>query len=165
LIFICLAALSQPAFADVGPLSVDACLPPISGNAHDPDECILTYHPLPPLRQDVEITDCSFLAGEVGEGEFKLLYCYVSNKSPEAIESINYGVRYLENGRETPLVEAGFQGPSRFGTPNIPGNLQPGETRILGFVGPRLPESGKEALIVPMLEVLGVRVPGSAAFR
>jgi hypothetical protein len=165
LILICLAAPSLPAFADVGTLSAAACLPPISGNAHDPDTCILTYHPPPALRQDVEITDCSFLAGELGEGELKLLYCSVSNNSPEAIESIRYGVRYLEDGRETPLVEAGFQGPSLFRTSNIPGNLQPGETRILGFAGPGLPESEKEALIVPMLEVLGVRVPGSAAFR
>lgn len=139
--------------------------PPIPGNSYDPDACVLTYHPPPSLRQDVEITDCSFLAGEVGEGELKLLYCSVSNKSPEAIESIRYGVRYLEKGRETPLVEAGFQGQSLFGTPNIPGNLQPGETRILGFAGPKLPESGKEALIVPMIEVLGVSVPGSAGFR
>ena len=160
-----MAAPSLPAFADVGPLSADACLPPISGNPDDPDKCILTYHSPPPLRQDVEITDCSFLAGEVGEGEFKLLYCSVSNKSPEAIESIRYGVRYLEKGRETPLVEAGFQGPNLFKTSNIPGNLQPGEIRILGFAGPGLPENGKEALIVPMLEVLGVRVPGSAAER
>lgn len=165
LIFLCLAAHSLPSFADVAPLSADACLPPIAGNTYDTDKCSLTYHPPPSLRQDVEITDCSFLASELGEGGLKLLHCSVSNKSPEAIESIRYGVRYLENGRETPLLEAGFQGPNLFGTSNIPGNLQPDETRILVFAGPGLPESGKGSLIVPMLEVLGVRVPGSAVFR
>ncbi|NHF72445.1 hypothetical protein [Paracoccus xiamenensis] len=165
LIFICLAAPSLPAFADVAPLSAAACLPPIPGNAYDPDKCVLAYHPPPSLKQDVEITDCSFLAGEMGDGRFKLLYCSIFNKSSEAIESIRYGVRYLEKGRETPLVQAGFQGPNLFKTANIPGDLQPGEARVLLFAGPGLPESGEEALIVPMIEVLGVRVPGSFALR
>ena len=86
-------------------------------------------------------------------------------KSPEAIESIKYGVRYIEKGGEVPVAEAGFQGTNRFSTANIPGNLQPGEMRVLGFVGPALPESGNATLVVPMIDVLGVRAPGGFALR
>lgn len=150
-------------------MSLAACLPPIAGNTYDPDKCSLTYRPPPPLAQDVKITDCSFvsrnfLPGALREGA-TLIQCSVFNGSHEAIESIRYGVRYMEDGRKTPLLEAGFQGPARFSTRNISGGLQPGEKSRFPFAAPGLPKGVDAAHVVPVIEVLGVHVPGSLGLR
>lgn len=165
LVIAALLAIPLPALADEVATSLAGCLPTTSRTTYDPDRCSLTYRPPPPLKQDVEIGDCSFLPGWVRGGEATLMACDVFNGSREAIESMNYGVRYMENGRKTPLLEAGFQGPIIFGTASIPGDLQPGESRVLMLAGPGLPTGSDPARVIPVIEILDVRVQGSLAPR
>lgn len=152
--------------ADEVPLSLSSCLPTTSEHKFDPDTCSLVHRLPPPLKQDIKVTDCYFLPGYIHTGAFALMKCSVSNNSSEAVESIKYAICYMVDGEEKPLLEAGsLHGPIGFSTANILGNLQPGETRILGFAGEGLPEGTDARSITSMIEVLGVRVPDSFALR
>ena len=154
-----LTVLPLVSFAQVHPDSITHCLPPSSGTDDKPEKCSLHYSPPPLLRQNVEVYDCSILSYDTGIGTF--LDCLVYNGSDEAVESINYGVRFLELRRKEPWVEAGFEGPLRYTTGNIQGDIQPGETLALLLVGPAIPQRADPIRIVPSVTVLSVRIPGS----
>lgn len=154
-----LTLLPWVSFAQVHPDSIMHCLPPSSGTDDKPERCNLHYLPPPLLRQNVEVHDCSILPYDTGIGT--VMDCLVYNGSDEAVESINYGVRYLEPRRKEPWVEAGFEGPLRYTTANIPDDIQPGETLALLLAGPAIPQRADPIRIVPSVSVLSVRIPGS----
>lgn len=166
-VFLISFVFSLPAFADEGTRSLSGCLPSIADKKYEPAKCILGYQQPPPLKQDIKVTACAFLGGEESarDNAFRLMNCSVTNGSKEPIEMIRYGIRYVEEGAAAPLLEGGFDGPISFSTANINGTLQPGETRIIGFAGPGLPQSTANTPIIPTIEVLGARTPGSYALR
>lgn len=166
LIFSLFATVSS-ASADTSLPSLSDCLPPTADILNTPSECVLTYRPAPLLRQDVRVSNCSFLSGDVEarEHEYRLMLCSIKNGSREAIESFRYGVRYFELGDDTPLAEAGFEGAHRFSSANIEGTLQPGEERFFNFVGPAIPKGVSASRLDLVVEVTGVFVPGSWELR
>lgn len=161
------ASAALPTFANYQAPSLMGCLPSDGGASYRSSNCSLDYQPPPTLKQDVKVSACSFPGGEKSARahNFGLIECTVNNGSKEPIESVKYGIRYFIEGEQTALIEAGFDGARTFSTANISGNLSPNETRTLTFVGPKLPSETGSARIVPTIEVLGARTPGSFAFR
>ncbi|SDX64125.1 hypothetical protein SAMN05444358_10862 [Ruegeria halocynthiae] len=113
------------------------------------------------------MTDCNFLSGQFASQEknFKLFQCSVANGTKEAVESFRYGVLYFGSNSDTRLAEGGFEETHRFSTPNINGNLQPGEKRTFTFVGPDVPIQMDADQIEIVVEVIGVYVSGSRRLR
>ncbi len=164
-----ISTLAAPShtFAQNSSLDFSECLPPVAGSQYDESECGLTYSPPPLLRQDIVLTNCSFLPGRfrTKEQTYKRFQCSITNGTEEAVKSVRYGVRYFDSNRDSLLAEGEFEERPIFSTAYIDGNLQPGEERSIKLVGPGVPpqiDSHKTKIVV---EVLGVFVPGSGRHR
>lgn len=147
--------------------SCDACLPPTSDSDRNPEGCILTYRPSPPLGQNIDVSECRFLpeqAAALGQ-VYMTMHRSLSNRSEERVAFFKYGVRYMEAGSSTPLVEVGFEGAQRFSTALMVPILQPRETRSFRLIGPTLPIGKDPSQLDISVEVLGVSVPGSRSLR
>lgn len=146
---------------------IAACLPPISDSEDNDEGCILTYHPPPPLGPSIEIDDCRFLPGRTKAPDqvFLTMQCAVSNRSGEEVLHFEYGVRYLQAGRATVLLEVGFEGAQRFGTANLQPVLQPQETRLLRLVAPDLPTGASASELDVSVEVLRVGLADGRMLR
>lgn len=133
---------SQCVAQDTSP-SLKKCLPPLSGDTFKASECSLTYRPPKPLSEQLKVDGCIFRSGNTvsSGGPFTLLQCTTLNTSQDPIRSFQYGVLYLEKDTMKTVAKAGFSTSRRFATPVLKGSLQPGEARILGFIGPPLPEA------------------------
>lgn len=154
-----MAENSGPSFA--------TCLPPTSESEDTAEDCALTYRPPPPLGQSIDVSECRFLpeqAEALGQ-VFLTMLCAISNRSEERVGFFKYGVRYMETGSSTVLVEVGFEGEQRFSTALMVPVLQSHETRSLRLVAPDLPIGTDASEVDIFVEVLGVRVLGSRALR
>lgn len=160
-------APASPGLAQTAPPSITGCFPPTVGGEGGSDDCSLTHRPPSPLRQDIHVTDCSFLPGQSSfrETRYKLMLCSVLNGSKEPVESFRYGVRYFSSPSNLLLAEGGFKETNRFSTANIDGGLRPGEERLINFLGPALPDQIDARPIKVVVEVIGVYVPGSRMLR
>lgn len=147
--------------------AVAACLPPISNSEDNDEDCILTYHPPPPLGPSIEIDDCRFLPGRTKAPDqvFLTLQCAVSNRSDEEVLHFKYGIRCLQAESATVLLEVGFEGALRFGTAHLVPVLQPQETRLLRLVAPDVPTGTSASELDVSVEVLRVGLPDGRMLR
>ena len=147
--------------------SFDACLPPISDGEANAEDCAMTYRPPIPLGRSIDVSDCRFLpeqAEALGQ-VFLTMKCAISNRSKERVVFFKYGVRYIEAGSSTILVELGFEGEQRFSTAHLVPVLQPQETRSLRLVAPDLPIGAIASELDVSVEVLGVGIPDGRILR
>ncbi len=147
--------------------SFDACLPPTSDGEANAEDCPLTYRPPTPLGQSIDVSDCRFLpeqAEALGQ-VFLTMQCAISNRSEERVVFFKYGVRYMEAGSSTVLVEVGFEGEQRFSTAHLVPVLQPQETRLLRLVAPDLPTGTNASELDVSVEALRVGMPDGRILR
>lgn len=159
--------LASSVFAQSPLPSFTGCLPPTAGDQEDASECSLTYRPPPSLKQDIRVSECQFIPSKVeaDKASYQLMNCSVSNGSNEPIESFRYGIRYFDQISQVLLAEVGFEELRRFSTANIEGDLQPGEKRLLSFIGPEVPLGTDHSRMDVVVEVIGVYVPRSRMLR
>ncbi len=130
-----ISTLAAPShtFAQNSSLDFSECLPPVAGSQYDESECGLTYSPPPLLRQDIVLTNCSFLPGRfrTKEQTYKRFQCSITNGTEEAVKSFHYGVRDFDSNSVLLPAEGGFEEDRIFSTATVDGDLQSGEKRAL----------------------------------
>ncbi|MEY8099775.1 hypothetical protein AB9F29_20620 [Falsihalocynthiibacter sp. S25ZX9] len=166
LVTVCFAVAGNLSAQSLGN-SVEACLPPTSDGDANAEDCSLTYRPPTPIGPNIDVSDCRFLPGrsEVLGRVILTMQCTIFNRSEERVVFFKYGVRYMESGSSTVLVEAGFEGEQRFGTANLVPILQPQETRSLRLAAPDLPTDAIATELDVSVEVLRVGMPDGRFLR
>jgi hypothetical protein len=81
-------------------------------------------------------------------------HCDLTNNYERTIANVEYGIRYLQEGREVPWAEDGYK-TYRLGT-DIPGGIAPQETVPVKFWGPDIPDRAPADLLRVIVEVTRV---------